>query len=215
MKSIILSLLILLIAACSMNEPSPKNKLRIPKNGYKFKLFQRNQIEIPSDSNNVFCSIDDITAGQTNLILKSGNSIILDKSIRKGDIVKFTYNSDKYTLTCTDLINKLIGEDYAFYEISALSKTTKIQDESAKIEQLLKKIESSGITFIRNGTAYNSVEAAKHLRSKLKEADGQIKTLDQFIKNIGSYSSMTGKAYLVKLKNGKVMTAEEWYKTNF
>jgi hypothetical protein len=215
MKNIILPFILLLYAACSTNEPFPKNKLHISENGFEFKLFQRNQIEIPSDSNNVFCYIDDITAGQTNLILKSGNSIILDKSIRKGDVIKFSYNSVNYTLTCTDLINKLIGEDYAFYKISALSKTSKIKDESAKIEQLLKKIESSGITFIRNGTAYNSVEAAKHLRAKLKEANGQIKTHDQFIKNIGSYSSMTGKAYLVKLKNGKVITAEEWYKTNF
>jgi len=212
MKNIILPFIILLIVACSTNKTSPRNKLQISENGFEFKLFQRNQIEIPSDSNNVFCIIDDITAGQTNLIIKANNSIILDKSIRKGDIVKFTYNSYEYTLTCTDLINKHIGEDYAFYKICSLSKTSKYKNESVQIEKLLKKIENSDIIFIRNGTEYNSKEAAQHLRNKLKEAKGQIRTVDEFIKNIGSYSSMTGKVYFVKLKNGKMMTAEEWYK---
>jgi hypothetical protein len=198
----LLSLLILsLIVGCNGNNNSIeiKNKLQISEDGFKFQLYQRKQIEIPSDSGYVFCSIDDITGGQTHLEIRAGNEILIESYMYEGDILKFNYNGGKFSIECRDLINSLLGEDYGNFKIVQLSKKSKVEkDESAQIEQLLTKIETSGIIFIRNGTEYSSGEAAEHLRSKWDESEGKVKTIDSFIENIASTSSMSGKPYLVK-----------------
>ena len=213
-RYLFLTFVLFLIASCANDELSENNnKLNISEYGFEFELVQRNQVEIPSTSNNVICKIEDITAGQTQLTIKTENEILLDRSIRVGDVLKFMYNSENYTIECLNLENKLIGEDYGNFIINSQSKKKKIvKDETELIEILLVKIESSDIVFIRNGSEYSPKEAADHLRSKLNETNGQIKTLDAFIKNIASKSSMSGKPYLVKLKNGNILTAEKWYK---
>lgn len=208
-------LILFFFAACNGKSASSeiKNKLQISKDGFKFQLMQRDQIEIPSDSNNVFCSIDDITGGQTHLLIRAGNEILIDSYIYEGDILKFAFNNEKYSIECRDLINNLIGEDYGNFKIVQLSnKSNAEKDESAQIEELLKKIETSRIIFIRNGTEYSSKEAAEHLRSKWRESKGKVKTMDSFIENIASTSSMSGKPYLVKMNNGEIILAKSWYK---
>ncbi|MCP4442931.1 MAG: DUF5329 domain-containing protein [Aureispira sp.] len=42
---------------------------------------------------------------------------------------------------------------------------------------------------------------------------GTIKTLDQFIENIASKSSISGKPYQVKLDDGTIVNTTDWYKT--
>jgi len=82
--------------------------------------------------------------------------------------------------------------------------------EAEKVERLLRMIERSEVTFIRNGTEYGGSEAAKHLRRKLKAAGVERVTLEKFIEEIGSRSSMTGKVYRVRLADGTVMDAGPW-----
>lgn len=215
MKTILpLYLFSLLLLSCSQDQPKAKNKLNISNEGFEFVLFQRKEIELPSDSGNVFCYIDDITGGQTQLKIRAGEKVILDDYFTDGKKVEFNFNDGKYFIECKELINKLLGEDYGRFKV--LNRSMKVKNsvnETAQIEKLLDKIESSQIIFIRNGTEYSSQEAADHLRSKWMEAKDEVKTLDDFIVNIASTSSMSGKPYLVKLKDGKVMTAEAWYKT--
>lgn len=217
-------ILLFFICSCSNSGSDKKtgNKLNIPNEGFEFKLFQRSQIEIPSDSGNVYCFIDDITRGQTRLTLKSGSKVLIDQSIKNGDRIRFQMNHKSYQLTCLHLVNKLIGNDYGFFKIKGNTKNkatvtakakAKVIDETDQIELLLERIENSDIIFIRNGTEHTPKEAAEHLRSKWEQSKGQIKTLDGFIKNIASESSSSRVPYHVKLKNGTVVSAEEWYET--
>ena len=54
------------------------------------------------------------------------------------------------------------------------------------------------------------MEAATHLRSKYAAAQVEIQTLEQFIQEIGSRSSTTGRPYEVKDPDGVIMPASTW-----
>ena len=94
--------------------------------------------------------------------------------------------------------------------ISAHLYPEKALSEKDKINALLNFIESSNVIFIRNGSEHSSQEAKKHLSYKLSRAGSRIKTARQFINNIASKSSWSGKPYYVKLSTGKKVKVEEW-----
>ncbi len=85
------------------------------------------------------------------------------------------------------------------------------RDESARIEALLRAVGTADVTFIRNGSPHESKEAEDHLRTKWKRA-GRPLTAEQFIENIASKSSMSGKPYLVRLADGKEIPSADWFR---
>lgn len=105
-----------------------------------------------------------------------------------------------------------------FFSVYADDSKTKIEEK--KISFLIKAVRESKITFIRNGEEHNSEKAADHLQFKYKQATNMFWffgpkteiTAINFIEKIASKSSTTGKAYQVRLKNGKVVTTEKWLK---
>ncbi|OYU95696.1 MAG: hypothetical protein CFE21_11195 [Bacteroidetes bacterium B1(2017)] len=82
-------------------------------------------------------------------------------------------------------------------------------NEENKINQLIVFIEKSDAKFVRNGTEYSAVDAAKHLRMKREKAGTKIKTAKEFIDNIASKSSMSGEPYQMKFKNGSVINVRD------
>ena len=215
---LLLVTLLVFVASCTHTTTTTKpkmNELTIPSKGMEFKLYQRGEIELPSDSNNVFCAIDDITKGHCLLTLRMKDKIILEQSIQEGQIIQFHLGSRKYALECTTLFNRLIGQDYGYFLLIGVSddtKNTNRKDETKKIEQFIAQIEQSNIVFIRNETAYTSKEAADHLRSKWERSNEAIMTLDDFITQLASKSSMSGKPYQVKRNDGSIVNAADWYK---
>src|SRR5574343_335083 len=166
-----------LVVGCS-SEEKPVNQLLLPKKGFKFQLVQRTQINLPSVDGNVICSINDITKGQTQIIIKENE--------------------------------KVLFADFEIVENIHPKKAEK--DETKEIEDLLKKIESSDIIFVRNGEEHTPQEAADHLRSKWEKSGGKIKTKKAFIDHLATKSSMTGELYYVILKDGSKLPAAVWLK---
>jgi hypothetical protein len=83
--------------------------------------------------------------------------------------------------------------------------------EKAKIESLIAHIENlKGATFIRNGSDYDAKSAAKFLRGKWQANDKEIKTAADFIAKAASVSSTTGKAYLIRFKDGRQVKCGEY-----
>ena len=81
--------------------------------------------------------------------------------------------------------------------------------EKQKIEYLIKSIETlDGAQFWRNDEYHTPKEAGEHLRLKLKNAGDKIKTAKQFIDNLATKSSMSGKVYKIKFKDGKVVESK-------
>lgn len=89
--------------------------------------------------------------------------------------------------------------------------------ELQKIDALLEAVKTSDLTFIRNGKEYSAKEAYQHLSMKLKNAQRswfappkEKWTAKLFIEKVASRSSLSGKPYLVKLKDGKTIEARIW-----
>jgi hypothetical protein len=83
--------------------------------------------------------------------------------------------------------------------------------EAAKIEALIQSVaQLSNAKFIRNGAAYDANAAADHLRTKLAKAGSRVKTAEDFIRYVGSTSSMSGKPYQIRYDDGRVITSESF-----
>lgn len=83
--------------------------------------------------------------------------------------------------------------------------------ETQKIEALISSIENlKDAVFIRNGSTHDAKSAAKHLRDKWNHARKEIKTARAFIVGIGSFSSMSGKPYLIRFADGREQSSAEF-----
>lgn len=86
------------------------------------------------------------------------------------------------------------------------------------IDYLLREVEKSQGTFIRNGEKHAAAKAREHLEHKLKMAKkmfwffGPEKeiSLQDFIEKIAAKSSTTGMAYQIRLPNGKLHNTKDW-----
>ena len=103
----------------------------------------------------------------------------------------------------------------SFIILALFPAVVKAQDniERNKIEYLITSIEHiEGAKFIRNGTEHDGKEAAEHLRSKLKSADGKVQTADDFIRLCASKSFISGKPYKIRTSDGKVINSEQYFR---
>jgi len=83
--------------------------------------------------------------------------------------------------------------------------------EAARIEYLLAVVASlHDAQFIRNGTAYDSSAAVKHMRAKLSLTGSRVKTAEDFIRYCGSQSSVSGKPYEIRFADGRVVPSAEF-----
>ena len=82
-------------------------------------------------------------------------------------------------------------------------------NEEQKINQLIAFVEKTDAKFIRNDVEYSGVDAAKHLRMKREKAGSRIKTAKDFIDQIASKSSVSGKPYQMKYKNGSKINVRD------
>ena len=84
--------------------------------------------------------------------------------------------------------------------------------ESMKIEALISGIEHlPNAVFIRNGSEYDGKKAADHLRKKWKYAGKRITTAEQFIDNLATASSFSGKKYHIRFADGRMVDSEVYF----
>jgi hypothetical protein len=87
----------------------------------------------------------------------------------------------------------------------------RLPGEEARIEYLLSAVASlHEAKFIRNGTAYDSAAAVKHLRAKLGIAGSRVKSAEDFIRYCGSESSVSGKPYEIRFPDGRVVRSADF-----
>ena len=97
--------------------------------------------------------------------------------------------------------------------VAALADSPAPMSEKQKIDALIATVKNlKDATFIRNGKEYDGDAAAKHMRDKLDYAGDKIKTATDFIDQIASKSSVSGKPYLIKFKDGTEQTAGDFLK---
>lgn len=83
-------------------------------------------------------------------------------------------------------------------------------DEDAAIVHLIGFVRDSGLQFIRNGDAHDPAEAADHLSMKYNKVKKRLSTAEEFIDNVASKSSLSGKPYFIRQKDGAETPVAEW-----
>ena len=77
--------------------------------------------------------------------------------------------------------------------------------EEEKIEYLLERVRTSPLSFYRNREKFNGQDASEFLRWKLGRMPTRyhvvIKTADEFIEKVASYSRASGNPYVVEIPN--------------
>jgi hypothetical protein len=82
--------------------------------------------------------------------------------------------------------------------LSSLAQALPPQEET-RIDALLSALEKrSTLVFIRNGDAHSAAEAVEHLKLKLSHTRDRLQTAEQFIDQVASSSSLSGKPYWVR-----------------
>ena len=79
-----------------------------------------------------------------------------------------------------------------------------------EVEHLLNTIGNSDCIFIRNGTRHNASNAEDHLRMKYHKARRHADNADEFIDNLASESSWTGKPYMIECPVSGEQPARQW-----
>lgn len=110
----------------------------------------------------------------------------------------------KITLVALFLWVMVPAEASLFGSVNVLQQPKKLT-ETQKIESLIAFIAKQEGVFLRNGGEYTPGQAAEHLRMKWKKGGSAIKTADIFIEKLASTSSVSGKPYQIRLKNGQVV----------
>ncbi len=82
----------------------------------------------------------------------------------------------------------------------------KVYSEEQKIAYLISSIGRLDAVFVRNDAEITPKEAMEHLSVKRKKAGNQIKTANGFIAQLATKSSVSGKPYLIKFKDGRTET---------
>jgi len=76
--------------------------------------------------------------------------------------------------------------------------------EEKQIEALIATIERmSEAAFIRNGQPYAAATAAEFLRRKWRHRDAEVRSANDFIEKVASFSSTTGQPYLIRFRDGR------------
>ena len=85
--------------------------------------------------------------------------------------------------------------------------------ERVKIEALIATVEKlPDAVFVRNGKAYKGSTAAKFLRGKWDDRAAEIRTAEEFIAKVATRSSTTGRAYLVRYKDGREIETAAFFR---
>ncbi len=101
----------------------------------------------------------------------------------------------------------LVGFAFAF---ALVTQTMAKESLEQTVDYLLHQVETSKVTFIRNGREHTPAEAVSHIKAKYDHFKKEIETPKDFIRLSASKSLLTGEPYLVRTPDGKEMHLDAW-----
>lgn len=193
---------------------SPAARLIVPNGEARIIQSQRTTKDLPGSNGRVRLTIDDITSGQVKIsISMTDGQLVRDIIIAsQGDLVDFSLDGKKFTLTVSELRNNLIGEDVAVFMLTEQSAHSNLHlSEEQKILALIESIRSlKGAVFVRNDKEYSSDEAANHIKDKWQWKKNDIRTAEDFIRIAASTSSFSGDPYIIRFADKTQMKSGEY-----
>ena len=86
-----------------------------------------------------------------------------------------------------------------------------IEVEQRTIEALIASVARlTDAVFRRNGASYPAASAARFLREKWRSRRSEVRSAEDFIDRVASFSSTTGKAYLIRFADGQEVSSAEY-----
>jgi hypothetical protein len=172
-----------------------------------FTAYQRTCEAIPGSQGALCVRLGDITMGQVMIHVQTMDyrTLTATVSVKERQAVAFSLKDESYVVVVKELVNLLIGQDYAVLAVLPAQEW-----EQDRIERLLSLVEESDVVFIRHGQEYSGRKAADHLRDKARRIDPPIRTLDEFIDKVASRSWLHHEPYQVKAPDGTIEDAGAW-----
>lgn len=94
---------------------------------------------------------------------------------------------------------------------TALSQEVKTEEDLEQtVSYLLNYVSDSECIFIRNGREHTAEEASRHMNRKYEHYKKKIKTPEDFIRLAGTKSILSGRPYMVRMKDGNEIPCAEW-----
>ena len=90
----------------------------------------------------------------------------------------------------------------------AMAIDAKVQ---AEIDHLIKTIQNSNCTFIRNGKTHSAKEAIEHILKKYDHFKAKINTSEDFIDYCASKSMLSGQPYQIGCPDRDVVESKLWF----
>jgi hypothetical protein len=172
-----------------------------------FVVPQRKKRFVPGSRNWLEVRIDDITASRVlmEVVAADGSIVVPEQLVHERDYFEFQLAGARYVLSVQKLVNLLIGDDHAEFHVQAAASF-----RPDRIGQLLRVIEGSPDTFVREGNDYEGPAAAQFLIARLAVPRNRAVDVEEFIESFASQSSRTGEPYHVRDKDGGVVTMRDW-----
>ena len=82
---------------------------------------------------------------------------------------------------------------------------------NTEIDYILNAVAASNCVFIRNGKEHGPEAAKEHLNLKRRRGKRYFSTADEFIENLASSSSWSGKPYYIRCGEEEQQRAEDWF----
>jgi len=97
---------------------------------------------------------------------------------------------------------------------AALSAADLPPAEEKQIEALIATIERmTDATFIRNGQPYGAAAAAEFLRRKWRHREAEVRSANDFIEKVASFSSTSGQPYRIRFSDGRETACSTFLRT--
>ena len=94
---------------------------------------------------------------------------------------------------------------------SGLAADATVDAEQRTIEALIASVaQLSDATFLRNGKSYAASSAAQFLREKWRSRQSEVRSAEEFIDRVASFSSTTSKPYLIRFADGREVPSAEY-----
>ena len=79
-----------------------------------------------------------------------------------------------------------------------------------EIAHLLEYVKTTQCTYIRNGTSYNGVEAANHIKKKFDYYKNDVASAEDFIRLSATKSTISGSKYYIKCSGSPKRESGVW-----
>ena len=100
----------------------------------------------------------------------------------------------------------------AMLGLYATSAFSSAPSEKSRIEYLLNALDENELIFVCDSGEKPGAWAKEHLREQYYELNPPVATAEEFIDMIGTRSPVTGKSYLIKVRNEPIISAQKWFR---